>query len=571
MLQSVRQYIQIQFPKKWPSVAIALFTLIAVLPGFYLSFEDSEIWGITSSRRLVDDIGSLSSAHFKPLFSALFGLIVHLAPSDWSALVASRWVAIVIAGCGVFFLNLVALESLRTRRTPSLCILILGLFTTLPVFLIHFPKVRSDTIAASVAMIGTYLLLSRPKISSTIYLMTSLLVLSITPKSLDMVIALGLIYWNLSERLKVQKFAWITAPVAGVFLVGMIWGRDPMARVLMVFLDSYQSNPLFSEQHWAHVWTSFVSAPVSHLILLMGLGLSILKIRHHTKTEKSIVIAGAVVFLFLLLHSQKFQFFLASRLPFLALAALPGIFWLLDFLKSKQKNWFVVEPRLPLILTALISITLAVTTLRLERLSMHKMSDQKVVHQELRKFLIRTGALTYWDGIGLFPKMNTLFHYPSPGDRHNRDLIGYAEMSKPSLIIRTSKMDLLEPELFVWLTENYAALSYFISVRIARIDSVYFRPNCEIAIEDLEQLRNSSRLTGKIILLVKTANDSNWNNYPFSLQPIRSRLSDFDKSESIVINNCRNENLIFALSSEQAWNATAPPFNSLLFSYDGRL
>lgn len=572
MLQSVRQQTQ----RHWWPQALAVICFLTVLPGFFLAFEDSEIWGITSSRRFIDDLGSLSSAHFKPLFSAIFGLVVHLAPTDWSALTLSRGIAVALAAGGLYCLYSIALEGLKADRSKSLTVLLLALFTTMPLFLIHFPKVRSDSIAASSALFGIFLLLKRPQFASVIYLFTGLTVLLITPKSLDLLAALSIFYWNASRRPAIQKLALIAGPAAGIFLLGLIWGRESMARVLMYWLDSYKENSFLGKQHWDHIWISFLSAPVSHLIMLLGLGLGLWKLKTRSQAERTLVLAGWSVVLFVLVHSQKFHFFLASRLPFLGLAAVPGIFWLFDFLKATQPKWSSFEKRLPLIFTTLVSVTLAITTLRHERLSMYEMSQQKIVHDELRKFLVGTGPVTYWDGIGLFPKLNTIFHYPSPGDRENRDLLRYVEMSKPGIVIRTSKMELLEPELFGWLTKHYASINYFVSARITTIDPVYFRTNCEISVKDLDRLREASQLAGEVILLVNTGHSSNWNQFPFTAnaiqtRPIRKRLSEFDKTESIVFKNCRQKNMIFALTSEQPWLASAPPASLLLFSYDRRL
>ncbi|MDZ4082757.1 MAG: hypothetical protein U1E10_07465, partial [Bdellovibrionales bacterium] len=369
MLQSVRQHTQRQW---WP-LALTAICLFTVLPGLFLAFEDSEIWGITSSRRFVDDIGSLSSAHFKPLFSALYGLIIHLAPTDWAALSLSRWVTLAIAAGGLFCLYSIALSSLRAGRSKALTVLQVALFTTLPLFLIHFPKVRSDSIAASIALFGIFLLLKKPQLASRIYLVTSLIVLLITPKSLDLVAALGVFYWNASRRPTIQKFALIAGPAAAIFLLGLVWGRESMARVLMYWLDSYNGNSFLSQQHWDHVWISFLSAPVSHLILVLGLCLGLWKLKTQSQSERTMILAGWAVALFVLLHSQKFHFFLASRLPFIALAAVPGVFWLFDFLKATQPKWSAFEKRLPLIFATLVSITLAITTLRHERLSMYEM------------------------------------------------------------------------------------------------------------------------------------------------------------------------------------------------------
>jgi hypothetical protein len=541
------------------------------MPGLFISFEDSEIWGITSSRRFFDEFGTFSSAHFKPLFSALFGLIVHLAPTDWTALVASRWVALVIEATGLFSFYRVALTGLRVGRSGTVSVLLLALFTTLPVFLIHFPKVRSDSIAASVALIGIFQLITRPKRASGIYLFTSLLVLLITPKSLDLVAGLAIIFWHTSERRNSEKLVWIAAPAAGVLLAGLIWGRESMARVLLIWLDSYQTEPFFSDQKWSHIWISLASSPVTQLILILGLVVAAIKFKDQTQTERSLILSGWVVLFFVLIHSQKFHFFLASRVPFLALAALPGILWLLDFLKSKQANWGSVETRLPLLLTAFVSVTLAITTFRLERLSKYGMRQQKIAHANLRQFILRTGPATYWDGIGLFPKMNTVFHYPSPGDRENTELLDYAEISKPNLVFQTSKMELLEPKLFVWLTQYYAALSPFVFTRIAILDKVYFKPNCEISLKDLKLLRDSNRLTGEIILLVKSGNNSSWTQFPFSSQPVRTRLSDLNGAEWVSIGNCQEENTYFAIASEQCWQAGEPPNSLFLFGYDRRL
>ncbi len=564
MIQEMPQSVR----RPWP-FALSLLCLFTVLPGMFLSFEDSEIWGITSSRRFVDDITVVSSAHFKPLFSAVFGTIVNLAPTDWSALVASRWIALAFTAGGLFSLYSIGILRLDERRSRPLTILMYALFTTVPLFLVHFPKARSDSIASSVVLIGIFVLLNLPRQASPVYFLTSLIALLITPKSVDLVAAMGVFYWMGSERPSLRKFSWIATPAASIFILGMLWGREPMARVMMYWIDSYRAENFFSAQNWSHVWLTVSSAPITLPLLLAGFGIGIASFKSRSSNEKAMLLSGALVLVFVLLHSQKFHFFLASRLPFVALAALPGLHTIADFLSDK---WGLKEKRIALILIALVALSLSNTTLRLDNIGVFQMRRQKVVHEEFRQYILRTGVTRYWDGIGIFPKMNSLFHYPSPGDRGNSELIGYAEISKPLLVLRTSKMELLQPELFAWLNLNYVSLSTSVSTRISNFDRVNFTTNCEVSKFHLESLVKSSNLEMPVVLLVRTKSNPNWNQIPFS-DANGVEYVFFTGSETLpfVFKDCKNLETSFALSSGNIWRASPAPSGLLLFGYNGRL
>lgn len=569
MLQLVRRH----FP-----YAVVFLCLCTVLPGLFLSFEDSEIWGITSGRRFVDDITVLTSAHYKPLFSAVYGAIVHFAPTDWTALLFSRWTSIIISFGGLLSLHKIARHQLESRHSKESVFFALAFLTTVPLLLVHFTKVRTDSIAASIALVGIFLMLTRPHRANLTLFIASFAVLLVTPKSIDLVAVLGVFYWYHSRSpaesgRRLQRLAWFFGPIALIVAIGLLFGRETMARIFMYWIDSYQSANFFGFEPWAHVWISAASAPINTAALLVGLSIGIFQFKKFTAGERCLTLSAAIVLGFVFIHSQKFHFFLASRLPFLALGALPGFFWSIDFVRSK---WTLPDNRLVLLFSALTMVSLTSFSLRVNESSLFEMGLQHQAHEEIHKFLTDSRPNTYWDGIGIFPKMNSVFHYPSPSDRETSETLRYAEISKPTLVLYTSKMELLDPDLFIWLNQNYAQLNSLVFSRIAKIDRVYIRSNCHVSLKDLNELSASQRLQGNVILLAKIQANMDWNQIPFTTvereaNETQRTLQEIGQTQTVLLKGCENPETAFALTSERPWLTKPVPNGLVFFGYDGRL
>lgn len=572
MLQGVRRYLPL---------LLAFLCLGTVIPGLFLSFEDSEIWGITSSRRLIDHPLIGSSAHYKPLFSLLFGTIATIAPSDWSALIGSRWLALSFTAGGLFSLYSLGLMCMSPSRRSSPTILFYALICTMPLFIVHFPKARSDSISASFILLSGFLILQNEARSTfvrgLIYVFGSAAALLITPKSIDLVAALGVLFWITEYRhdldgrstpktRPLHRLIWLLGPVASLLLIGLIISREFITKSITYWFDTYEGLHLFSRLTWISVERAIITAPVVSFVIAAGFIAGLLGFRRLGMREKALVVIGLIVGLFIVIHSQKYFFFLASRIPFLALGALPGLHLIVEWVSSKLSFRATISA-----ISVLLVVSLGLTIHRLWNYSGFYLRFQKVAYLQIEAYLQRTEVTRYWDAIGLFPTRNTIFHYPSPSDRTNNDLLGYVDQSLPTLILRTRKMELLEPFFMGWLRERYVQLNDEIYVR-----AITLMPGdeCRYSGSDLLEEAKRLKLNPPFTLALKPGLNAPWQRVPFGATQSSAALSADTltlQHSSIVLPDCNKELTRYALTEAKPWDALPAPAFSQFFGYDGTL
>lgn len=575
-------------------VLLFLLSFSAAAPGLFLSLEDSEIWGITSSRRIIEDFGSLSSAHIKPLFSVIFGLIVKIAPTDWDAFVLSRVFAVCLGTIGLYsLLSIISLTSNHSHRQVA-NLTLAGLAMTTPVFLFHFAKARSDMMAASVCMVAL-VIMTLWKNGRLIYPLSSALVLLITPKSIDLVAVLacfasinssrlelrddcaGVVFWR-----RLRRMAWLISPAAIIFGLTFIFSRKPLLQAFTYWIDSYHETPITSSEHWLHIVMAVESAWIPSVLLATGATTSIFLLISPNRRaslsiiEKAFLLSGLVVAISFLIHPQKYPFFIASRLPFLLLLAIPG--WsriMASVLQSASHS------RVTLAGATIFLGNFALSADHIHQDRLFSLHLQKAIHRNLLTYLKKAHPSSYWDAIGLFPKRNEIFHYPSPGDRSNEDILSSVESSKPAIVIRTPKMNLLEPHLFLWLQRKYVPITDEIHLRSLHlfVDLASSEKGCILTTgEILRRAREEGLADDSLILLVKTKTSTTWTQAPFRVtgegNSAKRALESVDASTpkfALQFNGCLDEGTQYAVSQAGPWKARHVSYSSSLFGYDARL
>ncbi len=577
MLQSVRRYLPI---------ILALLCVATVLPGLFLSFEDSEIWGITSSRRIIDNPLTGSSAHFKPLFSVLFGSIAAVANSNWSALMASRWLAISFAAGGLFSMYSLGLVFTRSNRSRFVTVSIYAIVCTMPLLLLHFTKARSDAVSASIVLIAGFLLAEFESRSTTLrgffYLISAGVAILITPKSIDLAAALGVIFYVTEFRHGLEsetgfksqpknstflRIAWAISPFVAVLLIGLLVSREFLVKSFIYWLDTYKGVNLFQAAIWGSFQQSIVTAWIPSILIFIGLVIGLFGFRRLVMREKALVVIGWLVAGFITLHSQKYLFFLASRVPFLALGALPGLHLIYEYLATR----FKLRANVMLAgFTIILLASLTVTGIRLSSYPAFRISEQKAVYLLLEQYLDRTKVTRYWDAIGLFPIRNTVFHYPSPSDRENSEMLRYVETSRPSLILRTSKMELLEPFFMMWLLPRYAAVNPQIYARFQVLEP---GGACVYSVTQLLKKAEAEMFQQPLALIKRVAADRAWIRVPFETRSGLglSVLTAEAAAEEIRLNQCSKAQVQYAITEAGPWDGLPAPAFSRSFGYDGRL
>lgn len=562
---------------------LAALALATVFPGLFLSFEDSEIWGITSSRRILENPLTLTSAHFKPLFSLIYGSVVQIAANDWGALIASRWVTMAFAAAGLYSLYTLGLtlnsgsDNTANRSKTLATLAFFAIIGTLPVFAVHFSKVRSDSVASSLILIVSlvlFLLKDQRLARRCIYLSGSIAALLVTPKSIDLVIILGLFFRltekenSLENESPLLRFIWLFSPVILFSGLAILTSRELMLRTLIYWIDSYRSVDFTSASAWFAVTRTLVTGPIVILVAVMGAVVGVLSSGKLNARERTCLLVGGVALAFILVHSQKYFFFLASRVPFLALGALPGLLRLVDgidgFFKPKRSVALKV-------LVAAFCMSLFLTVSTLQNYSGFYLRYQKAVYQTLSNYLQRSDVTHYWDAIGLFPKRNSIYHYPSPGDETNQRILEYVEFSRPRVVLRSSKMELLEPDMISWLSTKYIPLGDQIFIRFLTLGAT---PNCRLSKSLLLEKIDGQNLKPPLALFTKIGRESRWLRVPVRWTDGKTQDAiesiDFEGVD-ISIANCDQAGVQYAFTESKPWDELPAPVFSQFFGYDGTL
>ncbi len=484
-----------------------------------------------------------------------------------------------LGAMAIYCLFHILLLASRAEGQKSAGWMLASLTLTTPLFILHFPKARSDTVASSICLIFVFLI-CQSRFKEWFFAAGAALVLLITPKSLDLVGVLAAFFlFSSSASESSQSFArraiWLLAPIAAIFAATLAFNRSPIVAALIYGIDSYQQSPFNSYEHWLHLTSSVKSALLPSAALIIGSILSVLTFisakrrRHLSHIEKSFIVSGLIVLIFGLLHSQKYLFFLASRLPFVLLLGTPG------WIRFLEPYFIRISPgRLTLIGIIMILPNFFISIGKYERHQLFGLGDQALAHRELSRFITESHATFFWDGIGMFPKRNKIFHYPSPGDRKNEDMISFVESSKPSLVIRTPKMNLLEPFLFVWLQKNYVPISADVYIRVGRLSTHAAAPDCLISSDSIiASAKNVGLRDPNLIILIKRVSDTGWNQVPFRSPEgdEQAELSQTTLSQNFNFTSCGEDGIRYVVAEAGPWRARPVIYSSSLFGYYGRL
>jgi hypothetical protein len=246
--------------------------VVHFIAAFSLSFEDSEIWGITSSQRIFQIKAFWNSAWFKPLFSLFLGSVVQIAPDNWSALTFSRALSWLFSVGLIFSMS----RLLRDRyRVPLLILTALS-----PVAVLNLTKVRSDLFSVAVALLTLqWLLISefsqRKKLVTFFLGCTATLLL--TPKSIDLylMLAFALFHpWPTSPTLLRQALIAGISPIAGALVPLLLFSRETLYRLVHYASDSYKNSDFFARQNWLYVYDLIQTAPILSALVALGLASS---------------------------------------------------------------------------------------------------------------------------------------------------------------------------------------------------------------------------------------------------------------------------------------------------------
>lgn len=536
---------------------VVCLCLVHLIAAFTLSLEDSEIWGITSSRRIFQLDKLWNSAWFKPAFSILLGGIVKFAPDNWSALTMSRALSWLFSISIIISMGQLLCER---YRSSLLTIAVLS-----PVVVLNLTKVRSDLFAVAVALLTLQKLLntefSKQDKRALIFFVGGTSALLLTPKSIDLYLILLVALfqpWPADRRQLVRTVVVGLFPIAGALLLLRLFSRETLYQLVRYLFDSYKNL----DRSWVYLYDLIKTSPITAGAVGIGLALALWNYSRLKSQQRALVWMAIISLVFVFIAPQKLPFLLVSRLPLWLLGASVG----LQFLCSKS-----------LLLQRSIAALSVISAMGISSINWARsprphfaMSTQRDAYLTLDHFLEGMGPVRYWDAIGLFPKRNMLFHYPSPGDSSNDDILDFLVESKPAVILKTSKARLLGPAFENWLRQEYVESSVNIWTR--RI-SIATSETCSWPSELLLKRATQSGLRPPLALVTSNPMDDlllqKWLRIPFHYtNGAESDSLSEGLPWTILSPACESS---FALTEAAPWKLSDAPDFSSLFGFQGLL
>lgn len=437
-------------PVKIERVVYLFSILVAVLlVGMFLCLApqvfvaDSEFWSIALGYYLKEEIFN-NWVYMRPLFYFFLWLS---QPPYQSATDSVLWAR------GLFALNalimLFLMMQLMRRRAGSYIYGVVAVVLLLgnTGFLNQGFRIRSDLMATTLALMGLHLYFLK---SHKWYILSPLLA---TPKAIIHVVSLLRIYYNEIQIFKSWKLKTALLLVL-ILLVFLNWSN------LYYFFETFRSSSggpgYFDPISFTHIKNQIVRNPLFWILFFVRFYIwkkaQSGQAESNEKTTEYFWIKGTICFfIWLLLFTEKVQFFIASFLPYFAMHGAMILHDLRYFLKEKTKAIFLF------VVCSSSLITGGWWTL--VNLNQNSNAAQLTALDSLYSYMVSAELESFEDFNCLLPPYCAVRKFIGPHQPHANRLILESFMRNPSQVFYyLKKADLLEPQLGLFLEQNYIYL-----------------------------------------------------------------------------------------------------------------
>ncbi len=214
---------------------------------------------------------------------------------------------------------------------------------------------------------------------------------------------------------------------------------DAYAQALSYYFSSFN---YFYIEHLNRFMQIFIAST-----FFIGIMIFFLIKKNMLKTQDVKTLSPYIIFiissvLILILHNQKYPFFIASYMPYIYISAC--IIFYRFLVKTK------------ILSLALCVLTLGISThILYNNLNKTHLFSQLDFIKKFEIFLRNNPHVTYYDGAGLFPIDNMYPYYFGPEELNHIQWFNIMKSLKPDVILLTPRMKSLEPNLSHWLKKNY--------------------------------------------------------------------------------------------------------------------
>jgi hypothetical protein len=227
------------------------------------------------------------------------------------------------------------------------------------------------------------------------------------------------------------------------------------------FIGSYRAKEFYSfnQIDFFFLLSFFKSNPLHILVLLFSWGYFFTKRRNLSRPERFILFTSLTFTVLILIHNQRYPFFIASLIPMIFL---PTFMWL-------ERTRFAIR-------AVLLTLCIAGGYSEYRNYFLNSSNQDQLEFIGNMEPAVEKDNLVYAEGLGLLPRQpQQVFVFPSPYDDNREILMLALQERMPDLIFKTRRLDLLGDEFERFLSERYFNLQNGAYVLKLSPDAILFK------------------------------------------------------------------------------------------------
>ncbi|MEM7646078.1 MAG: hypothetical protein AAF203_04140 [Pseudomonadota bacterium] len=419
----------------------------------------SEFWAIASAKLFGEISGQSLVLYYKPLFYLTLWPLYLFDLGNSEHILLSRMVYGFIGGINM---TLMLLNMRWLSRSHRITLFFAFFLISFQILTNNFFRVRADTLS----LFFFLLIFSRinlrwiqkkdPSQSDPWLLLICIGAFATTPKAIYGLVILGLYSITLNKESlkslykKGEHFAHFLLPVGlalvvgGFLVVTELISHNPSSMAMRYHWQSLAT--LFDALSWVHIQDSLMINSSNYLIL--GCGLTFLwRRRKKGSLYSGLLILSGTATLVILLHPEKWPYFLATYLPFLCFSLIPFLKWALRRKVLVGALWLSL-------LFPFFRIGINQWTFPNQR----QIDVIEGLERDLKKWA--PTKIQYYDSTGILPRFDSLMWFLGPNDPQSRSHTIQQLMNvRPEFIFYTAKLRYGRPDLEVFLIREYVEYS----------------------------------------------------------------------------------------------------------------
>ncbi len=417
---------------KPPHIILAIPACAFFAIGQQSFISSSEFWPIFISKFYFSFDPQWKAVFLKPLFNLIL-FFFHLIPLNDTMHI--QLVKSLFALNGAAQLVLLYLIFVNTTQKKWLALFATAIVATSPLYFTHFFAIRSDQLALTAFLGFLYTNLYHLKFKSVWNIFFIVLFPMIGLKHVYFsILAVALLDFKIlflflrtsTSKEKFYRF---------LIILGIaVWSYNIALNSVQYFFASYENYLVYFKQA---ILLSTTESLLLTASLLVFISKDFRKYLIH-KSFPKLALMQLTLTVILIIHPQKFDFFIASLTPIFYLSSMLFVIYLVD--KKTLRYRFIY---IALFFYQACSIFYFNRTVSYISHSKEQLS----IIEEISKF-VRDSRFSYLDGMGILPRQNNVGCFASPDDyASNSSCVERIKAAQPDVVILSTRLMMIDPNI----------------------------------------------------------------------------------------------------------------------------